>query len=410
MSLVNDMLRDLDKRRAGGMALHPKAGELTPAPGNDRKKRKSNFALLLSVLIVVFAGLSYMWVNGRGERSAQLAIDVVPVVPSAAQQLLEEATGRTLEPESRVDSNVTESVNSVVTSTSSNETLVSQAPIVVDEPEREFDTEPTLTANELASVNDAIQAAKGDVQSARENVIQEPVRESAQETIDEPTQAPLLDAVPVEPLIDPPVAVATQATRSINELSPAEKDVAKVQEALALLANNDEAGAFAVLGAHVTEAPLAHQSRETLIKLLISRGESARAERLIDAGLELVANHSGFKKTKARLLIERSEYAFAASVLATRAPDVNTDQEYFELLASAQLAGGDYQGAAQSYRQLIAVDGNQSRWWYGLAVSQDRLGNLTVASQAYRQALVGTGLSASLRRRSEDRVRELSAQ
>jgi Tfp pilus assembly protein PilF len=64
----------------------------------------------------------------------------------------------------------------------------------------------------------------------------------------------------------------------------------------------------------------------------------------------------------------------------------------------------------QNYRQLLQFDGSQARWWYGYAVANDRLGNISVAKQSYEQALKGASLSVSLRRSSEERVAALAAQ
>jgi Tfp pilus assembly protein PilF len=64
----------------------------------------------------------------------------------------------------------------------------------------------------------------------------------------------------------------------------------------------------------------------------------------------------------------------------------------------------------QNYRQLLQFDGSQTRWWYGYAVANDRLGNISVAKQSYEQALKGASLSVGLRRSSEERVAALAAQ
>ena len=80
-------------------------------------------------------------------------------------------------------------------------------------------------------------------------------------------------------------------------------------------------------------------------------------------------------------MIADKNYESAASLLSARAPEPSSDLEYHELLASAQLGAGDFVGAMQNYRQLLQFDGSQARWWYGYAVANDRLGNISVAKQ-----------------------------
>ena len=88
----------------------------------------------------------------------------------------------------------------------------------------------------------------------------------------------------------------------------------------------------------------------------------------------------------------------------SRAPELEIDVEYHDLLASAQLASRDYQGASTSYTSLVRHDQSQGKWWYGYAASQDQLGHWRAARQAYNQAMQQQNLSASLRRRSQARL------
>jgi Flp pilus assembly protein TadD len=98
----------------------------------------------------------------------------------------------------------------------------------------------------------------------------------------------------------------------------------------------------------------------------------------------------------------------AASLLTRRAPTVSEDVEYHEILAAAQLASEDYEGARISYSSLVQQDRSKGNWWYGYAASSDFLGNRSVAAQAYNRAIQSFDLSPSLRRRSEERLAQLS--
>lgn len=57
------------------------------------------------------------------------------------------------------------------------------------------------------------------------------------------------------------------------------------------------------------------------------------------------------------------------------------------LLGALATQDGRYGDAAQAYRRLLALDGGQSRWWLGLAVALDNAGDAIAARGAYQGAL-----------------------
>lgn len=208
-----------------------------------------------------------------------------------------------------------------------------------------------------------------------------------------------------------PALVRSSPIQSVKEapkFSNEQLDTIAVQEALRQISDGNIEDANETLANFIAINRYAHQSRETYAKLLMSRGYLEQANTLIDVGIELAPNHSGFKKVKARLLMSVGEIAEAVSLLINRAPDIADDSEYHDLLASAQLSSRDFSGAVISYRGLVQHDQTQGKWWYGFAAAHDQLGNLGEARQAYSQAMQYSNLSANLRRRSQERLGALS--
>lgn len=402
MSLVNDMLRDLDQRRAGE-ALTASGESLKPAQPSVARPR----ARWLPVGVGLAASAAMMagiWFFGSGTRTSEVAIAIPAetVVSSVGEVSTPASVAAAVEPqldEVRTvsdylgDSSENEmqlAVEEPLTKPVSEPVAESLSEPLSEPPVLQAATEPLISESSQAEID--LREAKTDAPSRAEQKAQE--NAIVANTTAQPTTA-----------LDRP-----QTIRSSDELSAKEVDVIQVQNGLKLLANGNEDAAFEALSSHVRAAPAAHQSRETLIKLLLSRGQTARAGTLADAGLSIAPNHSGFKKAKARFLIADKNYESAAALLSARAPEPRSDLEYHELLASAQLGAGDFVGAMQNYRQLLQFDGSQTRWWYGYAVANDRLGNISVAKQSYEQALKGASLSVGLRRSSEERVAALAAQ
>ena len=82
--------------------------------------------------------------------------------------------------------------------------------------------------------------------------------------------------------------------------------------------------------------------------------------------------------------------------------------DYLSTLAAWQSKSGAHEQAARVYRRLIILEPEQSHWWLGLAVSQDRLGNHGASAFAYRQAAGNKDLEASVQRFVLTRLQELS--
>jgi len=412
MSLVNDMLRDLDQRRKqsdGSSAT----SSLTPVPEMiPDKASKSPVLLLLLALVLGGAAVAWFWMqqeNAPTTRSLDVnpaIVNQAPVTPASTEPVSGSSTNpgssaAELASLSQPATPVAESEEAPVqqgVSQAATATLAAAEPATTDRRAAEQILDRSVTPqsptqspaipaeNSAASQNEQI--ARGEMPDvpapAEENVT--PARESARPNTVNLSEAPAEDV------------------KSGAQLSPEERDVLAVQEALRLIASNNSTAAYAVLEKQVIDNRYAHQSRETYAKLLLNEGNLLGAMQLVDSGLSLSANHAGFKKIKARLLIAQGKLNEAVALLITRAPEVSKDLEYHDILATAQLASRDYEGALLSYTGLVQQDQGQGKWWYGFAASQDQLGNSNAARQGYSQAVRMPNLSANLRRRSQERL------
>lgn len=373
MSLVNEMLRDLDQRRQDGSGSGGRV-RLTPASEFPKAVRHLNPLYVLIGLLIAVIGLGFVWLQMSGSAESR-PVDVRPAF--------------------------------------------TPTPEVAQASDQEVFAETDTSSNVRPPSQSGLAAQRASIEPA--NILSQAVQQN-QRNIQQTTQAPAA-AIVDNPAInlssgrsqEPASLISTNidltSGSGIDEsvtvdakVSEEEQDTLAVQESLRLIANNQLQDAYANLDGHIQTNRYAHQSRETYAKLLMSAGELKPAYALIEEGLVLAPNHSGFKKVKARLLIQNSQVLDAVALLLTRAPQIADDIEYHEILASAQLATRDYSGAAISYSGLVGVDQDQGKFWYGYAASQELLGNIDIARQAYSRAVQQSSLSASLRQRSRDRL------
>ncbi|ALO45160.1 tetratricopeptide repeat protein [Pseudohongiella spirulinae] len=383
MSLVNDMLRDLDARRrdAPGGGVGP--DKLIPASEQHQqsKNRKSGNKLKFLVLAVLLSGsvvLVLMYLQESVQAPAGALPDFSVSVPAPLQ---------------------------------------SQDPVAGVQSNSGRDAEQeTLRALEerlqqLEQQNQQLQAANANRWQERDWA----EAEQLPDPVSEPTAVTRLAPVPddtaavVAPESDTQLAVqsASSLVRDSRPLSLAEQDRQQVQKALNEWADGQRLTALQTLDQFVYNNPSAHQSREMLAKLLIQQGEPVRAMQATELGLMISPNHAGFKKVKARLLIDEGRAAEAILLLDEFPPSAAADPEYHDVMATALLAGQEFERAAQSYRTLLQQDQTVGRWWYGMAVALESQGRTTDAVVAYERALQQASLSSGLRQNSQRRLAAL---
>ena len=398
MSLVNNMLRDLDQRRKSN-ATSPSLLTLTPASDGAEHGNRQTLILLVLVILIATVIASYYFgyfgavntsetLNRRPALTVQAPRIDSPVIEQGEREIVIEEP-ETLAPVS--DANSTEQAAQNVAATATPVPASNSAADLALET-RQINEESVAGTTETSAQNPA----------ARTEVIPAGTQQQVAARLESPTSARNPDGTSSTSDSQGSPVVKSNAQMSAQEL-----DVQNVQNALSLFNSNQTDAAFNLLSRYVTMNPDAHQSRETYAKLLISQGALEEANRMVDEGLTLAPNRSAYKKIKARILMANSEYAQAAALLNNRAPVLNTDLEYHDMLATAQLAGGDYSNAIATYTSLIRFNSSEGKWWYGIAAAYDGLNDANAATQAYNQALQTVNLSGALRQRSQRRIVEL---
>lgn len=143
--------------------------------------------------------------------------------------------------------------------------------------------------------------------------------------------------------------------------------------------------------------PAQRESREKLAALLVAAGRSAEAEGVYAAGLEMDPAHSLFRRGYARMLAERGDLSAAREVLQRGpVPAVTVDSDYHALLAALSQRLGDYAAAAATYSLLLQHDPSSGVSWLGLGLALESDGRAAEAMQAYRQALASGTLQPEL--------------
>lgn len=393
MSLVNDMLRDLDSRRrdAGNGGLSRE--KLIPVSDSRRKSAQAPVMLkwLVPILIMVLAlGIVLVW---RMQQQQQIPVSE-QTLPTAAPETAMPV------PEPRVDQGILDEMQRM----SLRMEQLEQRNIAL-----ELQVEQTTPVTDALASPPAEQA--GALPLAPETGLPESPADtmlaSAPSALVEQPVALAADDAPAPPSDAEPSA--STLVRMPAQVNFRELDLKQVQDALSLWQQGQQSAALDSLQRFASANPQAHQSREILAKLMVQQGDMIGALEQADLGLAIQPDHYGYKKVKARVLMAAGVPAEAADLLALRAPSLAGDSEYHELLAASRLASQKYAEALASYEALSASAPLDARWWYGVAAAQDALGSSFEAVQSYERALQLGGLTPMLRESSQQRIASIRA-
>lgn len=416
MSLVNDMLRDLDARRRDTPARGIGAEKLVPAAEQSPVTSKPTKPLWLWLALPVLLAAVVLGYLLLGRDNGQLpalvlsqpdepapqtqpaarpgsAADASPALDAAVGVELAEMSARLRELEAQ---------NQALLRAQQHQ---APAPLSGSSQPGAADSEQNAWQPRQWTPQADAEAEQATVAAGESGTIGQPAsaRLNPAEQVDQVDQAaaaePSMTAPPPEP--------SGSTVRSPRAMSFSERDRLVVQQALEQWNGGQQLVALQALDAFTYDFPEAHQSREMLAKLLIQQGEPERAMQVVDLGLTIAPRRNGYKKVKARLLLNQGQAADAATLLSDNRPSVTDDVEYHDLLATGLLSSAAYEQAALSYQALLAIDSQPGRWWYGLAASLDAQGQSRQAAQAYEQALRREDLGAALRQGSQQRLQAI---
>lgn len=353
MSLINDVLKDLEQRR---QPVNTAAAE--PLPSRTRSGSGLKLFWWLGAAVVAGFVIHFSFSSPPASTVTPTNLPLHAAMPEArpAPQPAAESTASELETESLPP---TASVS---------------AP-AADQPAAEAEAqaiEPTALPQPVAVV-------RTDPDRRQESATSTPERPATQDSAAPSTrQASQHERQPTDS-IKIQRASEAEAPDAQAELDAARRAIARGQ--------HQEAGRR--IEALLEREPGHDAARLLLANSLLQRGDARAAARLLDQGLAHSNQPTELSRLLGRILIDRGETARARQVLAAHAPDPVLDPDYHQLLAAAHRQAGDHQAAMESYRQLADIVPGRGAVWIGLGASLEALERNAEAREAYARALEG---------------------
>lgn len=152
-------------------------------------------------------------------------------------------------------------------------------------------------------------------------------------------------------------------------------------------------------------APHLHEARESLATLLAGEGRHAEAMALLEAGQILSPARSQTRLLLARLKAEQHDLDGAVALLEAGGGDA----ESLAALAALYQRQGRAEAAVAAYRRALTMRTDVGAWWVGLGIALESAGSAASAPQAYRRALMLSGVDPRLSDYAQSRLQILEA-
>lgn len=363
MSVINQMLKELDQRKAATtVGLDP---SLPYANSQERKNNRLLLTLLgviVILLIFVVYILKFPIING-GESSVKYETPATTVVNSTNDNSTDKASGKlNSEPVQTVQQSISQPAAKVP---------AQESVTIVDEETTSLEASQVMTQqiNQDKKIT-AISDTAG---------ISEIVPEDNQQRI-------------------------IKSNRKIDKKAQAERLYRTAHEKVQA---RQQAEAVGLLEQALRSYDELHKARILLFTLLMQQQQISSLQPRLDNSITKWPAIHQYRQMKARLLSSQSDNETALSLLESDIPEVFSAPEYHELLAYiAQQQKHDHL-AIKHYQMLLQQSPGRADWWLGIAVSEDRLGNTQPALQAFKQVINKQGLSSKVQAYARKRIKAL---
>ncbi|GAB4175920.1 MAG: tetratricopeptide repeat protein [Rhodocyclaceae bacterium] len=362
MSLINQMLKDLDTRRAAGAERSDLPAEVRFLPTEGRSRWPGFAAAVLA--LVALTALALWWLR-------------IPAPEPAAPR----AT-RAVAPPAQIATAPAADRGSGIGSQESGAGASAEAAAL--------DPKPAARNRDPAGSN-----PQPETGIAR----REPSKPQAETPAAKPETAnPKPEtATPKAETANPKPETAVAPPRiekRLREPTAHERAEQRLAQAVGLLNQGRSAEALAALRAALDAEPAHTRARLTLAGLLVEERKLEEAKSVLGAGLALDAAQPALAFPMARIQVESGDLAGAERTLAAAGSGAGAEQRAFHAGVLQRLAR--HREAIGEYRQALGLAPRSGVWWMGLAISLEAEGENAQAREAYERAKASGSLTAEL--------------
>lgn len=420
MSMINRMLKDLDKRHG----LDGEAQVVTDGVSLSFRKTPSRLPWVFGVLLLVALAIAVYFVfrNRQSVPPAQSA----PAAPLLAQAPVAASP-----------------VGAGAPSAVASETASAPANVVAQAASGSANPQTPSAASEQGAKPES--AVSKPTEAGRTAVAVTTPTPKPVAPVVVPVSSAQATAAPVKPSAPKPVAQTTSAaqpsstaqTQPSGEVAkPAAGDAGKVKptsgevmerpapikfvsrqqrsqnafnRAVGMLQQGRDAEAQAALEEALSADPRHVEARQLLSTVWVQTGRIPEATGMLLEGLRGAPTHAGLRLTLARIHVAHGRNAEALATLERLPMADSLDGEYHALLAGLYQSGKRHADAVRHFLAALADDPGNPQWLIGAGISLRATGQVRTAAEAFQRALDSGALAPEVAQFALQQLKQLGA-
>jgi len=178
------------------------------------------------------------------------------------------------------------------------------------------------------------------------------------------------------------------------------------RDAVTLIRQGRNVDAQGILEKALTIHSENHDARLVLARLLIDMRQIPEAKKLLLDGLQIDSQKTQFSMSLAHAYMQSADIDSAIGILQKGLPSAGEDPDYQALLAALLQRKSQHDEAVKHYVAALRKAPDSANWLVGLAISLQAQQQLVGAAEAYQRA-IDLGLSPQLAQFSQERLRQL---
>lgn len=380
MSLINQMLQDLEQRSVGNLAGANMHNQIRAVPERKRVHPAWWLVLLLS-LVLIGIGV-WFWLRP------------VPAVAPTANLALKIDSGLNSLPSPVAQSPLP--VEPAPQAAPATTVQLEPAPAPVEKRDEPMPDTPQSRAHADNGRDVARPAETKSASESRHAVSAEPAKEQPQSTNVRTATEPVPDSTKQLTL-----------TKQIKELTPQQLAENEFRKAGVALQAGRQSDAMAGLEQTLKLDPRHAAARQTLVGLLLQAKRNDDAVKLAQDGLALDPTQTGLAMILARVQVEQGDVHAALATLERGLPHAGARADYHAFMAALLQRDKRNKEAIEQYSIALGSTPQSGVWWMGLGISLQAENRLSDAHEAFSRAKATNTLTPELQAFVEQRLQQL---
>jgi MSHA biogenesis protein MshN len=236
----------------------------------------------------------------------------------------------------------------------------------------------------------------------RAEPVREPVRDAAKQSEPKPQEAPRAAVEPAAKADD-----VKPVTKQFSELTPAQRAENNYREAAVMNQAGKPPEATTLLEQAVKLDPRHAGARQTLIGLLLQAKRTDDAVKQAQDGLALDPSQSGLTMILARVQLDQGDLRAALATMDHGLPYAGASAQYHAFLAALLIRDKRNKEAIDQYTVALTGDPQNGVWWMGLAMALQAENHPAEAREAFLRAKRSGTLTPELQAFVEQKLAQL---